>query len=140
MTPAARRSSVAHQPGWYTPADASTWERVKEALRRDWVQTKHDLHVGGHELNQKIADTTSQVGGSEAIPAIDTANPPKVIGRWEDVEAWIGFGYACKTHYGVEYPDWTDDLASKLKADWKGDVPWSKVELYVRHGYEAPHI
>ena len=137
MTPEGGASASNH-PAWYSPAHASTWERVKEALRRDWEQTKHDLHVGGRELNQKIADTTSQVGGSEALPASGAPNPPKIIGRWEDVEAWIGFGYACKTHYGVEYPDWTPDLEAKLKADWKGSLPWSQVKLYVRHGYDVP--
>jgi hypothetical protein len=111
---------------------------MKEALRRDWDQTKHDLHAGGHELNQDLGDTARQASGLESIPPGGLLNPPKVIGRWEDIEAWIGFGYACKTHYGVEYPEWTPDLEAKLKSDWKGDMPWSQVKLYVRHGYEVP--
>jgi hypothetical protein len=125
-------------PDWYTPADATTWDRVKQALARDWAQTKHDLHVGGHEMNQKLGDTVSQVGGREALPAGDAPNPPKVIDRWEDAEVAIGFGYACRTHYGERYPEWTSALASKLRSDWKGERPWREVELYVRHGYEVP--
>ena len=43
------------QPAWWNDNHASAWDRVKEAMRRDWEQTKHDLHIkGGHELNQDI--------------------------------------------------------------------------------------
>ncbi len=127
-----------NQPSWFTSAHASAWDRAKEALRRDWDQTKHDLHLGGHELNQKLEDTVSQTGGTEPIPPIDAPNPPKVIGRWEDAEVAIGFGYACRDHYGQRYPQWTSALESDIKADWKGKEPWDRVKLYVRHGYEVP--
>ena len=126
------------KPEWYTSAHASAWERAKEALRRDWDQTKHDLHAGGHELNQKVADTVAQAGGSEGIPSIDAPNPPKVVDRWEDAEVAIDFGYACRTHYGDKYPKWNSELETQLKRDWKGDRPWDRVKLYVRHGYEVP--
>ena len=57
-------------------------QRIKEALRRDWYQTKHDLHVkGGHELNQKIEDTVEEIQGIKPLPPIDRPNPPKVIGE-----------------------------------------------------------
>lgn len=125
-------------PRWYTPADASTWERVKEALARDWDQTKHDLSLGGHELNQKFTDTAQQVGGSKAIPPNDVLNPPRVVARWEDAESWIGFGYACRTHYGAEYSGWCSNLESRIRHDWRGEEPWQDVKLYVRHGYEVP--
>jgi hypothetical protein len=126
------------KPEWYTPADASAWDRVKEALRRDWNQTKHDVHAGGHELNQKLGDTVAQARGQEALPRIDAPNPPKVIGSWEDAEVAIDFGYACRTHYGDEYPKWSHGLESRLKSDWKGERSWDSVKLYVRHGYEVP--
>src|SRR5581483_8090792 len=49
------------QPAWWNDGHASAWERVKEAMRRDWEQTKHDLHLkGGHELNQGVKDTVKQ--------------------------------------------------------------------------------
>jgi hypothetical protein len=129
---------VMNQPHWYTAAHASAWDRAKEALRRDWDQTKHDLHFGGHELNQKVEDTVSQVRGRAVVPPIDVLNPAKIIGRWEDVDVAIGFGYACRTHYGDRYPKWDSELESTLKADWKGEEPWDRVKLYVRHGYEIP--
>jgi hypothetical protein len=130
--------SIMNQPQWFTSAHAGAWERAKEALRRDWNQTKHDLRVGGHELNQALDDTVSQVRGRETIPPIDAPNPPRVIGRWEDAEVAIGFGYACRTHYGADFPEWNAALERLLEADWRGDEPWTSVKLYVRHGYEIP--
>ncbi len=127
-----------NQPQWFTPGDATAWDRAKEALRRDWDQTKHDLRIGGHELNQNLEDTVAQTEGREAIPPIDRPNPPKVVGRWEDAEVAIGFGYACRTHYGERYPKWNSALETVLEADWKGEQPWKSVKHYVRHGYEIP--
>jgi len=120
-------------PSWFS---ASKWERVKEVLHRDWDQTKHDLHVGGHELNQKIGDTVAQAGGKKEIPAIDKANPPTVIGSWEDAEIPMTYGYAARDHFGAEYPLWNDDLERKLEADWKNEAPWPTVRPLVRRGYD----
>ena len=70
-----------HSGSW-AEFHGSAWDRLKEALRRDWEQTKHDLHLkGGHELNQGLMDTIDQAAGSEAIPASNRPNPPKVK-RW----------------------------------------------------------
>ena len=40
---------------WGTDARASTWERMKEALRRDRDQTNHVLSLGERELNEPEA-------------------------------------------------------------------------------------
>jgi hypothetical protein len=43
--------------------------RVKEALRRDWMQTKDDVtDHQGRDLNQDAADTVKQAVGAEEIP------------------------------------------------------------------------
>ena len=68
-----------NKPAWWTDAHTSSWEQAKEALRRDWIQTKHDLHVGGHELNQTAMDTLGQSVGEIAMPPIDVANRPTVV-------------------------------------------------------------
>jgi hypothetical protein len=126
------------KPTWWTPASSGAWERVKEALRRDWEQTKHDLHVGGHERNQRLSDTVAQAAGQKPIPPDDRANA-HVIARWEDIEVPIGFGYAAYHHYGDRYPTWTPELERALKSDWKDSaVPWHRIKMYVRHGYELP--
>jgi hypothetical protein len=123
-------------PSWWTSNDSNGWDRVREALRRDWDQTKHDLHVGGHELNQKLTDTVEQAAGRRPMPPIDKANPPKIIGQWEDAEMPIGYGYAARNHFGDKYPTWNDDLDRRLAADWNTDRPWDEVRIYVRHGYD----
>ena len=125
-----------NSPSWWKNRDHSSWERAKEALRRDWDQTKHDLNIGGHELNQKLADTVAQAKGQEVMPPIDEANPPKVIGRWEDIELPIEYGFVARRFLGEQYPTWNDELERRLKADWKAEQPWSAIRHYVRHGYE----
>lgn len=126
-----------NKPSWWTLQDSSRWDRVREALHRDWDQTKHDLHAGGHELNQKLTDTVEQAAGKKPMPPIDKANPPKVIGQWEDAETAIGYGYAARDHFGDQHPEWNDDLERRLAADWNTERPWSEIVRYVRHGYEV---
>jgi hypothetical protein len=116
-------SGAMSNPSWWTSGDTNGWDRVREALQRDWDQTKHDLHVGGHELNQGLTDTVEQAAGRSPMPPIDKANPPKVVGRWEDAEMPIGYGYAARNH-------------RRLASDWDTGRPWDEVRIYVRHGYE----
>lgn len=64
------------RPAWWNDAHTSDWDRVKEALRRDWEQTKADFSVGDAvELNQNAADTIKQAVGSDPVP------PPMVKTR-----------------------------------------------------------
>jgi hypothetical protein len=128
------------KPNWWNEEHASTWGRAKEALGRDWEQTKHDLGIGGHELNQNLDTTMAQASGGQVIPPVDQANPPKTIGRWEDVEPAIGFGYAARGHYGDRYPKWSGELERALHDDWHDPrTAWNDVKKYVRHGYELRH-
>jgi hypothetical protein len=128
------------KPSWWTEEHASSWDRTREALRRDWEQTKHDLHLGGHELNQTLDHTVAQAAGKQVTPAIDAPNPPKVIAHWEEVEPAIGFGYAARAHYGARYPKWNGELERALHDDWHdAKVSWNEIKGYVRHGYELRH-
>ncbi len=46
----------------------STWKRIKEAMRRDWEQTKHDFDKkAGRDLDQNVGDTVKQIAGKEPI-------------------------------------------------------------------------
>jgi hypothetical protein len=58
--------------GW-TSMEPSIWTRVLEALRRDWLQTKHDLHVGGDELHLRISDTIEMATGKRPASAVTRA-------------------------------------------------------------------
>jgi hypothetical protein len=130
------------QPAWWNESHASAWDRVKEAVRRDWEQTRHDLHVkGGHQLNQEIGDTVKQATGSEAIPMDDKPNPAKVIGNWDDAELPVEYGYGARSKYGTAHTAWTRDLEVTLKDEWNSGRQatgreWNDVKDYVRRGYE----
>jgi uncharacterized membrane protein YqiK len=64
------------RPTWWNDAYTSDWDRVKEALRRDWEQTKSDFSVGhAVELNQSLTDTIKQAVGDAPVP------PPMVKTR-----------------------------------------------------------
>jgi hypothetical protein len=127
-------------PSWWTDDAARDWQVAKEALRRDWDQTKHDLHLGGHEMNQNVDNTLAQAAGAEAMPPVDVANRPKVIGTWEEAEVAIGFGYAARTYYGHRYSSWTAELERELSRDWHSEtMPWKTAEILVHHGYDVRH-
>jgi len=130
------------QPAWWNEHYASAWDRVKEAMRRDWEQTKHDLSMkGGHELNQNVGDTVKQAAGKEAIPSEDRPNPPKVIGEWNDVEIPYRYGFGARDRYGSQYNAWSGELESTLRKEWESgqnapNTRWDDVKSYVRRGYE----
>lgn len=130
------------RPSWYADAvHGSAWERVSEAMRRDWSQTKHDLHLGGHEMNQGLSDTLKQSAGHQHLPSINQANPPKVIGTWSDAETPYRYGHAAKRQFGAEHPTWSPELEAKLKAEWmeaedQATRGWESARRFVRRGYE----
>jgi hypothetical protein len=122
----------------------TAWDRVKEAMHRDWEQTKHDVAVGGHQLNQGLTDTVKQALGDQSIPDPSKANPPKVIGDWDNLEAPMRYGHAARARFGAEHPQWTPPLEAKLRAEWEAcaDPPgrgWTDVRDSVRKGYEFSH-
>ncbi len=137
-------TSKRHPAWWNESVHGTAWELVKEAMRRDWQQTKHDLGLGGHELNQHATDTLLQAGGDARVPPIDVPNPPKVIGvveEWLEVEPLVDFGYAARREYGVDHPHWDAMLERKLRSDWiaaqeQAGHDWEAIVRHVRKGYE----
>jgi hypothetical protein len=130
------------QPAWWNDQYASSWDRVKEAMRRDWEQTKHDLSIkGGHQLNQNVGDTVKQAAGKEAIPPADRANPPKVVGEWSDVELPHQYGFGARDRYGSQHARWSAELEEQLRREWETGNQgarrgWEDVKTDVRRGYE----
>ena len=130
------------RPSWWADAvHGSAWDRAREALRRDWSQTKHDLHLGGHEMNQGATDTLLQAAGEQHLPTINQANPPKVIGAWSDAEIPYRYGYAARKQFGAEHPSWSPELEAKLEAEWMTAQDriahdWESARRFVRRGYE----
>jgi len=131
---------------WKDETHGTAWERVREAMERDWVQTKKDLSIStGHEVNQGVGDTVKQMAGKEAIPASDKPNPPQVIGDLRDVDMPMSYGFAARTQYGTLHPTWSGELEGKLRREWDGGADklgrdWRAVREHVRYGYEyKPH-
>jgi hypothetical protein len=68
---------MTRNPAWWTDKHASAWDRVKDALERDWEQTKADFSSrSGAKLNQGVADTLKQAAGEESIPPLGTKTHP----------------------------------------------------------------
>jgi len=131
------------RPNWWQEENVgSTWERVKAAVVRDWQQTKHDLHAGGHELHQDIQDTVKQAAGSERIPSDGGMNPAKVIGELSEAEMPIGYGYGARSHYGQQFQGWNEDVEDQLRSEWESGKPparWEQVREQVKYGFEYKH-
>ncbi len=131
------------RPSWWADeVHGSAWDRVKEAMRRDWSQTKHDLLLGGHEMNQGVTDTLAQAAGKEHLPSINQANPPKVIGEWSDAEIPYRYGHAARAQFGAQHPGWSPELEAKLKVEWllaedASTRDWESARRFVRRGYEV---
>jgi hypothetical protein len=52
--------------------------KVKDALKRDWEQTKHDFSKkSGEDLDQDVGDTLKQAAGKEPIPPLGAPNYKK---------------------------------------------------------------
>lgn len=120
--------AIWHPKWWTKDQHESAWERVKEALHRDWEQTKSDLHLGGKDLNQDASDTVKQIRGTEPIP-------------WEEVETPMAYGYGARQQYGTTHAAWNDTLENELKAEWEQGrdttrKDWKDVRGYVQRGYE----
>ncbi len=142
-------SSANWQPKWWTAEKhGSAWDKVKDAMKRDWEQTKADLHLGGQDLNQELGDTVRQAQGKEAIPPTHVANPGGAnsgsdIG-WSDAEEGVRYGYGARDEYGTQHAAWDDNLETRLKSDWEGAGngvirKWDEVKHAVRRGYERAH-
>ena len=131
----------AWRPDWWKEEKIdSSWDRVKEAVMRDWEQTKHDFGAGGHELRQNAGDTVKQAAGKEPIPADDGLNPPKVIDELSESELPIGYGYGARSHY-PQYTSWNNDVETKLRSEWEqGKVSrWDDVKDKIKYGFEYKH-
>jgi hypothetical protein len=61
---------------WKETEPRPAWDRVKDALHRDWEQTRRDFGVKeSKDLHQNAADTMRQATGREVIPKADLPNP-----------------------------------------------------------------
>jgi len=120
-------------PKWWTQDNDSAWSRTKEAFKRDWDQTKHDLGAKEPDTNQSIKNTVKQATGNEAIP-------PRHQPTFDEVEAAYRFGHGAHFHYGGKYPQWNAEIEKRLQDDWKTSNPfrrdnWEEDRDAIRHAW-----
>ncbi len=125
-------------PNWWTEGQSSAWDRVKEAMRRDWDQTKADLSgkAKGHDLHQGVSDTVKQAAGTEVIPPSGVPNDDSSFSDFEPAYRY-GAGAANRL---AEDREWNELLEVKLSQEWTGLdplQPWVDSKDYVRRGWEA---
>jgi hypothetical protein len=135
----ANMHGTSKNPSWWGDSHTSGWERAKEALRRDWEQTKADLSDGGQELNQDLGDTVKQAAGTQAIPPAGTPNRDSApsFSDWDRAEPAVRYGYGAR-HYYTD-TKWNDDLEKKMRRDWEGaqgEGAWEQVKHAVQRGWQ----
>ncbi len=64
-----------------------------------------------------------------------------MIGRWDEAEYPIGYGYTARRAFGSEHPTWNEGIELRLRADWDArevgpKQEWDSVKGLVRYGYE----
>lgn len=129
-------SNSGHAMWWDEPH--SGWERVKEAFRRDWEQTKADLGAKAPDLDQNVGDTVRQAFGKEEIPPPNVPN--RLEERWEDVERAMRYGYAARRHY-ADQSAWDEEFETRLRSEWDSmspPRPWQEVQPFVYRGWMGP--
>lgn len=139
------QTSQRFQPKWWTlETHESAWDRVKEALKRDWEQTKADFGGRAPELNQGVEDTVKQAVGKDAIPAPGRPNVPggTESPSWARDEEYIRYGVGARMQFGRQYPTWSDELETTLSKEWEDGKErvkhdWAQVKTAVRRGYEG---
>jgi hypothetical protein len=115
-------------PRWWTGEHTSAWARIKEALRRDWEQTKHDFSKkAGRELGQNVDDTVKQMVGKEPMPATYD---------WSTVEPAMRYGYGAGRNYADVEFDAHEEVLEREWNDMKPARPWADARDYVRRGWD----
>jgi len=136
----ANASNWSKNPRWWDDSHSSGWERAKEALRRDWEQTKADVSDGGQELNQDVGDTLKQASGKQPIPPAGTPNrdsSSRSFTDWNSAEPAVRYGYAARYYY--QDSEWNDELESKMRRDWddtESGSTWEQVKSAVKRGWQ----
>jgi hypothetical protein len=133
---APKENNMPKQPKWWGQEHDSTWDRVKDSMKRDWEQTKSDVTGDrkGRDLDQDVDDTVKQAAGKQPIPPLTAKNPPD-----DDDEQWNEYRYGAGARQQYGNTDWDDRLESKLKEEWndlKSGRTWDEVKAAVRSGWE----
>jgi hypothetical protein len=119
-------------PSWWTNENDTAWDRVKEAFKRDWDQTKHDFGGKQPDTAQNVNDTVKQASGNQPIP-------PRGTPVYEKIEPAYRFGYGARSYYQQKHPQWDATLEAELQRDWMASYPqgnWNEDVVYIREGWD----
>jgi general stress protein 26 len=118
--------------GW-SDHQLTLWERAKEALIRDWEQTKFDLGApDALPLSQSLTDTLRQASGEQTLP------PRNVPNRHGRIDA-VRFGYLSASALFPDPVPWSLAIESELERRWLregADFDWDLALPHVRYGWE----
>ena len=110
-----------NRPDWYTDEDDSAWNRIKNAFKNDWEQTKSDFGSdSARDLKQDVDDTIKQAAGSD--------------NAFENREQAFRFGYGARRNFASTHSAWDSNLENKLREDYKGDFNHDRDDI--RRAYE----
>ena len=111
-------------PTWWKEPHESAWTRVKDALKRDWEQTKNDLsRDAGQDLGQTAGKTVKEALGKE---------PHGKDAKWDEVEHAHRFGVGARR----QYPKWDDKAMADEWTSLKDGRKWEDVAPHVKRGFE----
>jgi len=120
-------------PSFWSDEQQSAWERVKDALHRDWLQTRSDLHLGGADLDQSAKDTVKQAAGKQPGPTTAEGR----IG-WQLARHAIRLGHGAATYWTAD-SEWSETLESRLRGEWEDldtSIEWDEARSLVKRGWE----
>jgi hypothetical protein len=123
---------------WWNKQNDSSWERVKEAFKRDWDQTKHDMGGRHPDTHQNVSDTVKQAAGLESIPPRGMPTEEEIDDPYHFVEVAYRFGYGARSQYGKQYSGWDKTLETQLETDWREayvGLDWEKYKDAVQRGW-----
>jgi hypothetical protein len=130
-------TAMTNKPNWWNDKHTSAWDRVKDAMERDWEQTKADFSKKhGHELKQNVADTVKQAAGKESIPSGNMPNQKPI--DYSKSEPAVRYGYGA-SHEFADFKKWDTVLEGKLRSDWttqKMDRDFDTAKDDIRLGWE----
>ncbi|HXC34758.1 MAG TPA: hypothetical protein VNV43_02725 [Candidatus Acidoferrales bacterium] len=119
-------------PSWWTKDNDSAWDRIKEAFKRDWDQTRHDLGGKQPDTAPNVNNTVEQASGNQPIP-------PRGTPVYEDAGSAFRFGYGARSFYRQKYPQWDASLEAELRREWKASCPqgnWREDVECIREAWE----
>ena len=131
------------RPRWWSDQYDSAWDRVKDALKRDFEQTKRDFgSKTAPELNQDLTDTVKQAVGAQPIPPDNVPNAP--ASAWSEHENALRYGYGAGLSETYRpHKNWSDPLSNDLEHEWtelKHGRRWEDVQESVRAGFERARL